>query len=34
MQTNQMMQVRINGDLTIRIGHLTQMGRVDEILVY
>ena len=28
------MKVRINRDLTIRIGHLTQLGRVDEIMAH
>jgi len=34
MKTNQTMCVKINQDLTIRIGHLTKMGRVDEIITY
>jgi len=34
MKTNQTMSVRINQDLTIRIGHLTKMGRVDEIITH
>ena len=29
-----MMNVPINQDLTIRIGHLTRMGRVDEVMAY
>jgi len=34
MKTNQQMSVKINKDLTIKIGHLTQLGKVDEILTY
>jgi len=34
MKTNQMMNVPINKDLTIRIGHITRMGRVDEVMAY
>ena len=34
MKTNQTMCVRINQDLTIRIGHLTRMGKVDEIITH
>jgi len=34
MKTNQIMCVRINKDLTIRIGHLTRMGKVDEIITH
>jgi hypothetical protein len=34
MKTNQIMCVRINKDLTIRIGHLTRLGKVDEVISY
>jgi len=34
MKTNQTMCVRINQDLTIRIGHLTRLGKVDEIITH
>jgi len=31
---NQMMNVPINKDLTIRIGHVTRLGKVDEVMAY
>ena len=34
MKSNQMMEVRINEDLSFQIGHKTRMGKVDNILAY
>jgi hypothetical protein len=34
MKTNQLMEVKINEDCTITIGHKTKLGKVDSILTY